>query len=87
MARPLKKFVLDHTKCWVNIGIKSCEKEVMLKKIGYKYFWLQTIFVSQKFGYRNYKSKELKEKKIFEDKFVGKNKDKNKNSNNELGLC
>ena len=43
--------------------------------------------MSQKFGYRNYKSKELKEKKIFEDKFVGENKDKNKNNNNELGLC
>ena len=38
MARPLKKFVLDHTKCWVNIGIKSCEKEVMLKKSGKNIF-------------------------------------------------
>ena len=37
MARPLEKFALGLEKWWVNIGKKSCEKEVMSKKIGSKH--------------------------------------------------
>ena len=37
MTRPLEKFALGLKKWWVNIGIKSCEKEVKSKKIGFKH--------------------------------------------------
>ena len=35
MAKPLEKFVFGK-KWWVDIGIKSCEKKVKCKKIGFK---------------------------------------------------